>query len=110
MSPHTSVDGIDLLPQLTGVAEGVERTLYWRMRDPVQRAIRRGKWKYLRIDGKAFLYDLDYDPRERSDFAEKNPELLAELKSDWEAWSANMLPMPTEAPQVRLIDLASTRW
>jgi len=105
----TPLDGIDLLPQLRG-ANNVERTLYWRMRDPEQRAIRRGPWKYLLIDGKEFLYDLDYDCRERTDFGEHHPQLLAELRAEWEAWSARMLPMPSEAPQGRLIDLAAMRW
>jgi len=109
MPAATPLDGIDLLPQLRG-ANNVERTLYWRMRDPEQRAIRRGPWKYLLIDGKEFLYDLDYDCRERTDFGEHHPQLLAELRAEWEAWSARMLPMPSEAPQGRLIDLAAMRW
>jgi arylsulfatase A-like enzyme len=110
MPAATPLDGIDLLPQLVDAAEDVERTLYWRMRDPEQRAIRRGRWKYLLIDGKEFLYDLDYDCRERTDFSEKHPELLASLRVDWMRWSESMLPMPLEAPQGRLIDLSSMRW
>jgi arylsulfatase A-like enzyme len=109
MPAATPLDGVDLLPQLTGAGD-VERTLYWRMRDPEQRAIRRGKWKYLLIDGREFLYDLDYDCRERTDFAEKHPDLLAELRAEWERWSAQMLPMPDEATSTRLIDLAAMRW
>jgi arylsulfatase A-like enzyme len=109
MPAATPLDGIDLSAQLTG-ANDVERTLYWRMRDPEQRAIRRGRWKYLLIDGKEFLYDLDYDCRERTDFGEKHPQLLAELRAQWEAWSTRMLPMPSDEPQGRLIDLAAMRW
>jgi arylsulfatase A-like enzyme len=110
MPTTTPLDGIDLLPQLEGHAADVERTLYWRMRDPEQRALRRGKWKYLLIDGKEFLYDLDYDCRERTDFNDKHPELLSHLRAEWERWSAGMLPMPEEAPRGRLIDLAAMRW
>jgi arylsulfatase A-like enzyme len=110
MPSATPLDGIDLLPHLTGNAHVTERTLYWRMRDPEQRAMRRGNWKYLLIDGREFLYDLDYDCRERTDFSEKHPELLAELRAEWESWSASMLPMPVEVPQGRLIDLAAMRW
>jgi arylsulfatase A-like enzyme len=110
MPQATPLDGVDLMPQLSQGAPTIERTLYWRMQDPEQRAIRRGRWKYLRIDGKEFLYDLDYDPRERTDFAEQHPDLLAGLRAEWERWSASMLPMPTEAPAGRLIDLAAMRW
>jgi arylsulfatase A-like enzyme len=110
MPEATPLDGVDLLPQASGLSDDVDRTLYWRMRDPEQRAIRRGRWKYLLIDGKEFLYDLDYDCRERTDFAEKNPDVLADLRAEWERWSASMLPMPREVPQGRLIDLASMRW
>ena len=109
MPSATPLDGIDLLPQLAG-APDVERTLYWRMRDPEQRAMRQGRWKYLLIDGKEFLYDLDYDCRERTDFAEKHPDLLARLRADWEGWSAGMLRMPDQTTSTRLIDLASMRW
>ena len=105
----TPLDGVDLLPQLAGAAE-VERTLYWRMRDPEQRAIRRGRWKYLLIDGKEFLFDLDYDCRERTDFAEQHADLLVELRSEWERWSTGMLPMPDAITSRRLIDLAAMRW
>jgi arylsulfatase A-like enzyme len=110
MPTVTPLDGTDILPQLEGKAADVERTLYWRMRDPEQRAVRRGKWKYLLIDGKEFLYDLDYDCRERTDFNEKHPDVLAELRAEWERWNAGMLPMAAQPPQGRLIDLAAMRW
>jgi len=110
MPTVTPLDGIDILPQLEGKAADVERTLYWRMRDPEQRAVRRGKWKYLLIDGKEFLYDLDYDCRERTDFNDKHPDVLAELRAEWERWNAGMLPMAAQPPQGRLIDLAAMRW
>ena len=42
-------DGKDLLPVLTGQAPVSERTLYWRMANRSQRAIRKGDWKYLKV-------------------------------------------------------------
>jgi arylsulfatase A-like enzyme len=110
MPASTPLDGVDLLLHLMGSAGVTERVLYWRMRDPEQRAVRRGKWKYLLIDGTEFLYDLEYDCRERTNFSDEHPGLLAELRTDWESWSASMLPMPEEVPQGRLIDLAAMRW
>jgi len=103
-------DGIDLLPQLADGAPEVERTLYWRMHDPPQRALRDGRWKYLQIDGNEHLFDLEHDWRERTDHAADQPERLAQLRERWERWSASMLPMPAEVPSRRLIDLAAMRW
>ena len=110
MPAATPLDGMDLLPHLCDGADETERTLYWRMRDPELRAIRHGRWKYLRMDGRDFLFDLDYDCRERTDFAEKSPEILTDLRARWEHWDATMLPMPAEVPKGRLIDLAAMRW
>jgi arylsulfatase A-like enzyme len=109
MPETTPLDGMSLLPALFG-ERASERTLYWRMRDPEQRALREGHWKYLLIDGREHLYDLEYDCRERTDFAGEHPRELARLRREWERWSATMLPMPQDAPQGRLIDLAAMRW
>lgn len=106
-TPH---DGIDLLPQWADGAADVERQLYWRMRDPEQRALRDGRWKYLLIDGREYLFDLEADWRERCDFAADQPERLARMREQWQNWSDTMLPMPQAVPGGRLIDLGSMRW
>jgi arylsulfatase A-like enzyme len=110
MPAATPLDGVDLLPQMADGAPEVERTLYWRMQDPCQRALRDGRWKYLHIDGKDHLFDLEVDCRERTDFAQQHPDRLADLHARWHAWSETMLPMPDQRPEGRLIDLASMRW
>ena len=71
------LDGRDLLPVLTGRAPAGERTLYWRMANRSQRAVRRGDWKYLKVRDREFLFDIGWDPRERGDMAKKRPDLLA---------------------------------
>jgi hypothetical protein len=63
------LDGRDLLPVLTGQAPVSERTLYWRMANRNQRAVRRGDWKYLKVTDQEFLFDIGYDPRERGEDA-----------------------------------------
>ena len=88
------LDGRDLLPVLTGQAPASERTLYWRMANRHQRAIRRGDWKYLKVSDKEFLFDIGYDPRERGNLARKRPDLLNELRGLWEDWNQGMLPVP----------------
>jgi arylsulfatase A-like enzyme len=93
-APTYPLDGRDLLPVLTGQAPTSERTLYWRMGNRHQRAVRRDDWKYLKVAEREFLFDLAYDPRERSNFAGKKPALLDELRGLWETWNREMLPVP----------------
>ena len=88
------LDGRNLLPVLTGEAPLSERTLYWRMANRSQRAVRRGDWKYLKVRDKEYLFDIGYDPRERGNMARKCPDLLNELRLLWEDWNRGMLPVP----------------
>jgi arylsulfatase A-like enzyme len=92
--PDYPLDGEDLLPVLTKARPEYERTLYWRMANRNQRAVRQGNWKYLKVAEKEFLFDIDYDPRERGNLARKHPERLDLLRKQWEAWAAAMLPIP----------------
>jgi arylsulfatase A-like enzyme len=92
--PGYPLDGQDLLPVLTGQRPAGERTLYWRMANRAQRAIRRGDWKYLKVKDREFLFDIGWDPRERGDMAKKRPDLLNELRRLWEDWNRQMLPVP----------------
>jgi arylsulfatase A-like enzyme len=105
----TPLDGLDLLPQLTGSADTAERTLFWRMKERGQRAIRAGRWKYLKVGETEYLFDLDYDWRERTSFAAEEPERLARLRAEWEAWEAGMLPVPEESALVT-VDLNKMLW
>jgi arylsulfatase A-like enzyme len=93
-APDHPLDGEDLLPVLYGRAPPFERTLYWRMANRAQRAVRRGDWKYLKVGDREFLFDIGWDPRERGNMAKKRPELLAELRTLWEDWNRDMLPVP----------------
>jgi arylsulfatase A-like enzyme len=109
VSPATDYppDGVDLLPVLTGRAKEFERTVYWRMRHRYQRAVRRGGWKYLKVAEREFLFDIEYDPRERGDLSKRQPGMLAELRALWEDWDRDMLPLPadTVAPMSNLSEM-----
>ncbi|HYF33647.1 MAG TPA: sulfatase [Prosthecobacter sp.] len=87
------LDGIDLLPLLTGAQPPVDRTFYWRIdrTNRKQKAIRHGHWKYVN-DGNSMdlLFDLKTDIGERHNLGYQNPDVLADLKSRLKAWEAEI--------------------
>lgn len=95
--PDYPLDGVSLLPVLRDEAPAFERPMYWRMNHRGQRAARLGDWKYLRVDGHDYLFNIPADERERANHASRQPERLAELRAAWEAWEATMPPIPEDA-------------
>lgn len=89
--PAFAFDGENLAPALVGTAPH-PRKFYWRYKAGAQRAIRDGDWKYLRIAGNEFLFDVVQDPRERANLKVRYKDVFERLKNDWEAWNATMLP------------------
>jgi arylsulfatase A-like enzyme len=93
---ESPLDGVSL-PLLSNVNHRFPRPLHWRMNHRGQRALRDGAWKYLRVDGHDYLFDLSQDERERANLAPRQPERLAAMRADWEAWNATMPPIPADA-------------
>ena len=91
-----ALDGVSLLPLLSGGPE-VPRSMYWRMKHRGQRALRDGRWKYLRVDGHDYLFDLEADERERANLAQVQPQKLATMLQAWETWNATVPPIPEDA-------------
>jgi len=83
-------DGENLLPALGG-APSHSRTFHWRYKAGSQRAIRDGDWKYLRIAGNEFLFNVVQDPRERANLKNRRQDVFDRLKSNWETWNSTML-------------------
>ena len=95
--PDYPLDGMDLLPLFADTQWNPERDLYWRMKHREQRALMRGSFKYLRVDGVEYLFNLDNDARERANLRDREPQRLAELRTAWETWNASIPPIPEEA-------------
>lgn len=105
------LDGMSLAPWLRHKRPAQPRTLFWRMKDRGQQAVRRGDWKYLRVKDQDYLFDLGHDWRERANFAREQPAVLQQLQSLWDEWNRDMLPLPTEDDHTpRLIKLAEMPW
>ena len=95
--PDHPLDGVSLAPVLRDATASVPRPLYWRMNHRGQRATRQGDWKYLRVDGHDYLFNLAQDERERANLAAREPERLTAMRADWEAWDASLPSIPPDA-------------
>ncbi len=95
--PDYPLDGVSLRDVLADFHHEFERPLYWRMNHRGQRALRIGNWKYLRVDGHDYLFNIAADERERANHAARAPARLQAMRALWEAWNAGMPPIPSDA-------------
>ena len=97
-APSHPMDGADLLPLLDapGTAR-LDRPLFWRMKYRDQHAVRQGRWKYLRIEGNEYLFDLSTDERERANRAVDEPGRLCALRALYQDWVDSLPPIPDDA-------------
>ncbi len=95
--PAYPLDGVSLLPVLRDPVHRFERMLAWRMKHRGQRALRQGDWKYLRVDGHEYLFNIPADERERANHARREPERLAALRQAWCDWEATLPAIPEDA-------------
>lgn len=91
------LDGVSLQAVLRDPEQVFERPMYWRMNHRGQRALRQGPWKYLRVDGHDYLFNIDADARERANLGGRDPLRLQALRDQWEAWNAGMPAIPDDA-------------
>jgi arylsulfatase A-like enzyme len=103
VKPEWKLDGVDLLPFLSGTRSGApHEALYWRFGQ--QMAIRMGDYKLVRYDGNADtrsgrrepvsparLYNLGDDLGETKDLAAAMPDKTRELQDRWDAWNATLV-------------------
>ncbi len=108
VKPEWKLDGVNLLPFLTGEKSGAPHdALFWRFGD--QTAIRAGDFKLVRYDlnadtlsggrnqgvSAAKLYNLRDDLGESKDLAASQPDKVKELQSQWDRWNAGNIPPGT---------------
>ena len=89
----TKLDGVNLLPFLTGEKNGApHESLFWKNGEAG--AVREGDWKLLLSpwQPKLQLFNLADDIGERRDLASDKPELVAHLHKAWLDWSATLPP------------------
>jgi len=91
IDPAWQLDGLNLLPYLTGERSGTpHEKLFWRM-GPRQRAIRQGNLKLVwsaSIQGQ--LFDVSTDPGESKNLAAERPDDVKKLQAEFDQWNAQL--------------------
>jgi arylsulfatase A-like enzyme len=95
------LDGVDLMPYLTGEKKGrPHETMYWRFGP--QWAVRHGDLKLVVSkggSGQPELYDLAADIGESKDLAKDQPEKVKQLQALYDKWNAEQAePSAPDAP------------
>jgi arylsulfatase A-like enzyme len=88
--PAYPLDGENLIPVCAGQRRVYDRTLFWRTAD--FEAARVGRWKYLKDADGEYLFDLSTDPGEKADVRAARADTFDEIKQQYLAWNARMLP------------------
>ncbi len=91
------LDGVSLARVLRDPGQTFDRPMFWRMNHRGQRAMRQGPWKYLRVDGHDYLFNIESDARERANLAQREPQRLADMRQAWEDWERTVPPIPADA-------------
>ncbi len=98
IKPEWELDGVNLLPFLSGEEQGVPHdALFWRYNVWTTKpekdawAIREGDWMLVRngwAQTPPALYNLADDPGQRNDLSKAQPERFYRMRKRWEAWDA----------------------
>lgn len=85
------LDGVDLLPYVTGAEAGApHQKLFWR-KDKMA-AMRDGGYKLIRLDGYGYrLYNLAEDLGETNGLRETEPQRFEQMKNDLEQWETQLM-------------------
>jgi arylsulfatase A-like enzyme len=95
------LDGIDLMPLVTGKSSPEPRTLFWRSRkinhraktnEIDARAVRDGDWKLYWSGQKPKLFNLKEDVGETRDLSAERPDVVEKLVAKIEAWEKQVSP------------------
>lgn len=94
------LDGVNLLPSLTGTPDEKlrNRQLFWRA--GANWAIREGDWKLVKPERgeEVQLFNLAADIAETRDLSKEHPEVVERLAAAWKAWDRDNLPASAARP------------
>jgi arylsulfatase A-like enzyme len=86
------IDGVDLLPYLTGDKFGLPHEyLYWQNPDKDIDVVRDERYKYLRIKNDEYIFDLKKDISEETNIINSSKPIYDRLKSQFKEWEKGMI-------------------
>lgn len=98
MPQDRPMDSVNVLPYLQHqVKGGPHTTLFWRVENGAQYAVRSGDWKLVKTKDAKQLFNLKNDIREKNDLAAQHPEILQRLDDQYTEWNKGNIP-PIFAP------------
>jgi len=84
------LDGVNLLPYLSGEKkEPPHEALFWR--SGKNHAARKGDWKLVKMGDEIGLFDLASDIGEKKDLKAGKPDVLKEMRDEYERWNSQMI-------------------
>jgi arylsulfatase A-like enzyme len=103
------LDGADILPVLTGEPGKADKIVYYYNKTTLQ-AIRKGSWKvhfyilpssapakeFGKLLDQPLLYNLDADPSERLDVSKAHPEIIEDIRKEYDRHVKSFTPMPLQ--------------
>jgi arylsulfatase A-like enzyme len=99
--PDHALDGVDILPHLTGEATGAPRArLFWRSGGGTRFAVREGDWKLVGgEESTTQLFNLAADIGEGQDQATANPDVVGRLRQAYDTWNKDNIAPRFESPR-----------
>jgi arylsulfatase A-like enzyme len=89
LKPSKELDGVNIIPYLTGEKKGEpHKALYWRFWD--QSAIRVGDFKFLKAGNREFLFNVETDEHENINLISQHPEKAKTMKKRLEKWGEEL--------------------
>lgn len=109
------IDGVSILPALTGQGEqATPEYVYWEYprSNGIERAIRMGNWKAIqhRPDQPVELYDLQADVSESTDVADAHPDVVGQAVQFMDAAHVDQPPHPGPGIKTGVRDYVNGPW
>ena len=88
--PQVTLDGVSILPVLTGQGTLPERDVFWSYNQ--QKAMRSGDWKFILGEDQVALYNLNTDIAESRNLAADYPDRTAAMQATLRQWFEAVQP------------------
>jgi len=89
---ENEIDGVDLLPYISGEKSGLpHKYLFWKNPDKQIDVVRDERYKYIRVKDEEFIFDLLNDVSEENNIISSSQNIYSRLKSKFKDWEKDMI-------------------